>query len=274
MAKRNCPHKISRFVGFRPLSRGPLVEARGFTVVEIMIATGVFLILMYGIYNIFESSRTTYAAGEAKVDIQQIARVAMERTATDLRLAGYGFPTGAGAITAATPTSISFWADLNNASTILTTNVNAGGTDLTVDNASGIQVRDVVYLINGGQTEQLTVSAVNLGTNTVSVATGATAGYPAGAQVTRPKLITYALDGSAIEKDDGEGGGSQPLTDDIQAFQLQYFDDTDTEILPGGLAANLGNIRRIRIAITVQSQDGGVATEVYTINSDVRVRNL
>ena len=264
--------KHNRLAAFRPLSRGVLAEARGFTLVEIMIATSVFLVLMYGIYNIFESSRTTYAAGDARVDVQQNARIAMERTATDLRLTGYGFPTGAGAVTAATPTSMSFWADLDNASTILAGNVNAGGTDLVVGNALGIQVGDLIYLINGGQSEQLTVSAVDTGTNTLTVSSGATAAYPAGAQVTRPRLITYSLNGNTIERD--LGGGLTPLADDIQAFQLQYFDGTDTEILPVDLATNLANIRRIRIAITVQSQDGGVAPEVYTINSDVRVRNL
>ncbi|MFQ5533130.1 MAG: PilW family protein, partial [Candidatus Methylomirabilales bacterium] len=268
--RRGC----NRFVRPRPLVGGFLTEIRGLTLVEILIATGIFLVLLFGIYSIFESSRTTHAAGDARVDVQQNARLAMEITATDLRLAGYGFPPGAGAITAATPTSISFWADLTNGSTILTSDVSPGDATLTVEDTGGIKVGDIIYLINGAQSEQLTVSVVGPGTNTVAVTSGAVAAYPAGAQVTRPKLIAYSLNGGSVQKDDGEGGGVQPLADNVQTLQFRYFDESDVEIPAGSLAANLANIRRIRILVTVQSPPGWVRPQAYTLRSDIRVRNL
>lgn len=256
------------------MSGGFLAEARGLTLVEILIASSIFLVLLFGIYSVFESSRTTVAAGEGKADIQQNARVAMELMGQDLRLVGYGFPTGAGAVTAATPTSMTFWADLTNASTILLNPVNPGDTTLTVQNASGIQRGDIIYLINGGQSEQVTVASVIPGTTSVTASSGATAAYPAGAQVTRPKLITYSLNAGTISKDDGEGGGLHPLAYDVQALQFRYFDGNDVEIVPGNLAADLANIRRISIAITMQSPPGLVTGQAYTLTSDVRVRNL
>ncbi|MGH7252177.1 MAG: PilW family protein, partial [Nitrospiraceae bacterium] len=140
-------------------------DLRGFTLIEILIALSTFLIVLFAIYTSFESSQATYAAGEQRADIQQSARIAMEMMSADLRLAGYGFPTGAGAITVASPTDISFWADLNNASTVIVADVGAGNITLSVQSGAGIQAGNVIHLINGTVSEQRTVAAVNTGVN-------------------------------------------------------------------------------------------------------------
>ena len=263
----------------RWMPRRFLAGSLGFTLLEVLLSSSLFLIVLLAIYSGLESSRTTYGAGEAKVEIQQIARVALERMEGDLRLAGYGFPTDTAVInpqlkiTAATPTSITFWADLTNGSTILSSDVNPGNTTLNVESASGIQAADTIYLINGGQWQALTVSSVS--SNTINVqGPGASAMYPRGSWVGRPKSITHAWTAGTISKDDGQGGGLQPLADGVQAFQLRYFDAADVEIPPGALPANLANIRRIRITMTAQSPPGWWRPQAFTITSDVRPRNL
>jgi hypothetical protein len=246
---------------------------------EVLIALSVFAIVLFAIYTSFESSRSTYAAGEQKADIQQNARIAMELMGADLRLAGFGFPTGAGnAITAANATSIAFWADLAGASTtIMNVDVNPGDTTLNVEDASGIQAGDILYLINGGQWEQLTVQSVNTGVNpnTITTTAGAANAYPWGSQVGRPRSVTYSWDTvDTISKDDGEGGGLQPLADTIQNLQLQYFDANDVPIATPVTAGNLPNIRRIMITVGVQSPQGWWRQQNFTIASDIRPRNL
>jgi hypothetical protein len=230
-------------------------------------------------YLVLESSRTTYGAGQARIEVQQKARMALDIMAADLRLAGNGFPTDAALlnpqlkITAAAPTALTFWADLTNASTTLANDAAPGATTLTVASAAGMQPGDTIYLINGEQWQALTVSAVS-GTTLTVPGPGATAGYPRGAQVGRPKVITYSWTSGTLSKDDGGGGGLQPLADGIQAFQLRYFDVGDAEIPPASLAAHLGDIRRITIGVTAQESAGRAGLQAITVSSSVRPRNL
>ena len=287
-------------------------DARGFTLMEVLIALSIFLIVLFAIYSSFESSRATYAAGEQRADIQQSARIAMELASADLRLAGFGYPVGAGnAITAATPTSITFWADLTNASTIVdTNNVNPGNATISVTDASGFAAGDTLYIINGGQWDQIIVQAVNTAANphTITISdpggvqckdvTGAGCplpwSFPWGSQVSRPRLIRYcwhdnpdldlfappadcaALAANTIYKDEGDGGGLQPVAN-IRNFQvgaanfltqMQYFDANNVA------TATPAGIRRITVTIGVQSPPGWWRQQAFTIVSDVRPRNL
>ncbi len=283
---------------------------------EVLIALSTFVIVMFAIYTSFEGSRATYAAGEQKADIQQNARIAMELMGADLRLAGFGYPSGAGnVITAANATSITLWADLNGASTtVLNVDVNPGATTLNVVDASGIQNGDTIYLINGGQWDQLTVQAVNTAvvpnTITVSDVGGVQCFdssvpsnpctlpwvFPWGSQVGRPTLVSYswndnnalpgfppcASEANTLYNHNGETplvwppcpAPFEPLAGSIQNLQLQYFDANDVQIAAPVGAVNLPNIRRITITVGVQSPQGAWRQQNFNIVSDVRPRNL
>lgn len=271
----------------------------GFTLIEALIAISAFVVVLLAIYSVFETSQATYGAGQQRANIQQSARIAMELMERDLRLLGYGFPDGGAdcdgdlnpdnAIMVANATLITFCADLLNASTIiLNIDVNPGDTTLNVQNASGIQAGDTIFLINGGASEQLTVQAVNIGgnPNTITTAPGAAAAYPWGSQVGRPLLVSYCwydnpdadgipapaacagLPANTLYRDEGAGAGLQPLANNIQILQFQYFDATDVA------TANLVDIRRITITLTAQSPPGWWRPQTFNIASDVRPRNL
>ncbi|HYL79266.1 MAG TPA: prepilin-type N-terminal cleavage/methylation domain-containing protein [Candidatus Acidoferrum sp.] len=251
----------------------------GYTLVELLIGAFLFLVILTAIYAVFESNRRTFAAGERKVEVQQSARVALEALQTDLRLAGYGYPTDPTLpnpvllkITGATATSISFWADLNNKSTTLSADVAAGVTALPVASASGVAAGEILWLINGGQFESSTVQSV--AGNTITVTAAISAAYPQATVVGRPRAISYSWDAGTktLSKDDGEGGAAQPVVTGIQAFTFQYFDTSDTAIT-AGLAGRLKDIRRIRISMTVESSAAG-STQTFDITSDARPRNL
>ena len=263
---------VTSMAGPQGIPRRFLGDDRGFSLAEILIALSTFFIVLFAVYTTFDTSQATYAAGEQRADIQQNARVAMEVVGADLRLAGYGFPTGAGnVITAANATSITFWADVMSASTtILNVDVNAGDTTLNVQDASGIQAGDTIYLINGGQSDRLTVLSVNtvLVPNTITTAVGPCLAYPWGSQVGRAISIQFSWAANTLSKDDGEGGGLQPLADNIQNFQLQYFDAADNA------TAVPANIRRMTISFTAQSPQGPWRQQNFNIVSDIRPRNL
>jgi Tfp pilus assembly protein PilV len=274
-------------------------DRRGFTLMEVLIALSTFVIVLIAIYTSFDSSQRTYAAGEQRADIQQSARIAMEMMSADLRLAGYGFPTGAGAITVASPTDIRFWADLDNASTVIVADAAAGATTLTVQNATGIQAGNIIHLINGTVSEQRTVSTVTVNPDpapdTITLTAATTNAYPWGSQVGRPRLIRYCwfdnpdLDGVAppagcgpdantIYRDDdvNDALAPQPVAN-IRNFQvgaanfltqMQYFDANNIA------TATPANIRRITITVGVQSPPGAWRQQAFTMISDIRARNL
>ncbi|MEE8503879.1 MAG: prepilin-type N-terminal cleavage/methylation domain-containing protein [candidate division NC10 bacterium] len=73
------------------MTRQDFNRARGFSLLEVLVAMAVFSIVLFAIYTTFESSMGTYAKGDLKTDIHQNARGAMELMVRDIRLAGF-FP--------------------------------------------------------------------------------------------------------------------------------------------------------------------------------------
>ena len=73
------------------MRRRSVQRVGGFTLIELLIAMSIFLIVLLGIYQMFDTNRATYVSGMRKVDVQQNARVALDAITRELRMAGY-FP--------------------------------------------------------------------------------------------------------------------------------------------------------------------------------------
>ncbi len=67
------------------------MNEQGFSLLETLVTVSIFLLVLFAVYTVFESSQSVYAKGEGKVDVQQSARAAMDQIAVLLRNAGY-FP--------------------------------------------------------------------------------------------------------------------------------------------------------------------------------------
>ncbi len=61
----------------------------GFTLLETLIFSAIFGIVLLGIYTVYGTSHTTFTRGQNKIEVQQNARVAMEMMARDIRMAGF-----------------------------------------------------------------------------------------------------------------------------------------------------------------------------------------
>ena len=229
---------------------------------ELVVSCGVLGMVMAAIGGVVATSAKISTDGDNRAQAQQAARAGMIME-EDLRRAGSGFPPSAIKITAATSTSVSFWADLSAASTTL-----------TVADASGFRGGDVIYLINTDQYSTVTVSSAT-GTTIVLAPTGVPQPYTQGVQVGRPKLVRFVWDNvSTLLKDSGTGGGLQPLANGVTGFTLTYFDTSDVVIPAASLAANLGSIRRIMVTLTAQSVSGPLDARTFTLTTSVRPRNL
>lgn len=88
--------------------------ARGSSLVELLVAMGLAGLVMAGTLSLFLAGQGAYAAGLARAEATQGARVGLERMASELRQAGYD-PQGAGlgAIVVAEPERVTLHHDLN-----------------------------------------------------------------------------------------------------------------------------------------------------------------
>ena len=95
--------------------------APGFSLIEMLIGSVVFVVVLLAIYMILDTSRADYAMGAAKSDVQENIRVALESMARELRMVGYA-PSNIPNADCATPpcgvtafiaSSVTFQADLD-----------------------------------------------------------------------------------------------------------------------------------------------------------------
>ncbi|MFH0872843.1 MAG: prepilin-type N-terminal cleavage/methylation domain-containing protein, partial [bacterium] len=54
-------------------------EEKGFTLIETLIASTIFVMVLLGLYVVYETNQSTYMRGEGRANLQQNARVALDQ---------------------------------------------------------------------------------------------------------------------------------------------------------------------------------------------------
>ena len=220
----------------------PIVSLRGqdgFTLVELMVAMTIFLLILVGIFQVFDPSRNAYQVSERKLGVQQNARVAMDRMARQIRMAGY-FPENTDAATGN---------DLSNSIQVATESALAVSGDLDMLGASQVytfcldatglrRVRGAIgagasYLCATGDLMAESVTALRF-------AYFDSANNP----VPNPPGATFNLD--------AQGMGGAPAFVNV---------------------AERSAVRRIVIMVTARENVPNQPAQTYTLTSDVRLRN-
>ncbi len=86
----------------------------GYSLIETLIGAMVFLVVLEGVYILQQTSLTTYARAEDSASMQQTTRVALDRMAQDLRMAGYGTPKLTDPVVIATNDTVSIHVDMKD----------------------------------------------------------------------------------------------------------------------------------------------------------------
>ncbi|MEE8282484.1 MAG: prepilin-type N-terminal cleavage/methylation domain-containing protein, partial [candidate division NC10 bacterium] len=60
----------------------------GFTLAEVLVATTLSTMVLLGVYLLYDVNQATFIRGEQRTDLQQNARIGMDRLVRELRLAG------------------------------------------------------------------------------------------------------------------------------------------------------------------------------------------
>jgi prepilin-type N-terminal cleavage/methylation domain-containing protein len=218
---------------------GSLRGQGGFTLVELMVAMSIFLLILVGIFQVFDPSRNAYQVSTRKLDVQQNARVAMDRMARQIRMAGY-FPENIDN----DPTN-----DLSNSIQVATESALAVSGDLDVTGASSVytfcldstglrRVRNTIgnaasYICGNGELLAESVTALRF-------AYFDSANNP----VPNPPPSTYNLD--------AQGMGGAPSFASVTQRSA---------------------VRRIVIMVTARENVPGQPAQTYTLTTDVRLRN-
>ena len=214
---------------------------KGFSLVEILIYTLLFGIVMTSVYRVLESNRATYASGERKMDVQQNARVAMDEMTRQLRMAGY-YPENFDADTTN---------DLASPNPI---HIATNAAMAVFGDADGSGTSNIFFFCLDGSTVRRGRAASGVGAYTCTsgdvLADGVTSlsfNYYAEAGATLPATPTapFQLDGQAV--------GAVPAFTDL---------------------AQRGAVRRVVIALTATETVPRQAAQTYTLTSDVRLRNI
>jgi prepilin-type N-terminal cleavage/methylation domain-containing protein len=220
----------------RPVS---LRGQAGFTLVELMVAMSIFLLILVGIFQVFDPSRNAYQVSERKLDVQQNARVAMDRMARQIRMAGF-FPENidndntndiANPIQVATESAVSVAGDLDGtgASSVFTFCRDAAG----LRRVNGAIGAGGSYTCANGQLMAESVTGL-------SFAYFDSANNP----VPNPPTGPFNLD--------AEGLGGAPAFASV---------------------AQRSTVRRIVIMVTARENVPNQPAQTYTLASDVRLRN-
>ena len=233
--------KLNVFARFRLHNKR--CAAPGFSLVEMLIGSAVFVVVLLAILMILDISQRDYASGATRSDVQQNVRVVLESMARELRMAGYAPsnspntdcdapPCGITALCAAPPcpitatsSSVTFQADLN-----------------------GDNVTDkMIYIFE--PPVDATRPCDPLDPTTVGRITRSVQSWVGGAWTT---LIAY------------------DVAQCVNTVSITYYDSrgvSNSALLPA-------DVRRIKISITGEENVRGYTPRAYTLSTDVWLRNL
>lgn len=208
----------------------------GFTLIELLVATTLSLLVLGVLYSVFRVQAHTVKVQESRLEAQEYSRNVLDLTVREIRNLGY-FPT-------------------RTACASVPANVNG----IIAANPQSIQF---VYDANGDN------DCSDPGEN-----------------------VAFAYDAANKNITRSENGGpTQALTDgNATNLAFTYFPQQTTGVIPppfcfpdntpagcsGPLAANLGNIQRVSVTLTVQSDSQDVAFNgpvAVTVTSNVDLRN-
>lgn len=252
----------------------PLLGSRGFSLVEVLISAALFALIFGAGFVLYSYTATTKIREEARTDLQQSARVAMEVIERDLHLLGYGVskavvPAVLPAIAAASANAFSFWAEVDSVSTTLT-GPNGGSATLPVTNGANFAANDVIYVFDANQWQRFQVTSASPGSLQVApLQPTAIQSFAAGSMVTRPRLISYSVNGTTLMRDPGDGTGPQPLVTGVAGLTFAYYDRFNTLMV----TISPTDIREVRVAVTFSMTSHGMV-QTYAAASRVRPRNL
>ncbi|RMO83789.1 Type IV pilus assembly protein PilW [Pseudomonas syringae pv. philadelphi] len=229
--------------------------SRGFGLVEIMVALVLGLVVSLGIIQIFAASRGTFQSQNAAARMQEDARFILSKLMQEIRMTGmYGclsfkdyLPVSPAVTWPAALDNPILWDNANNKLTLVTADVGTTGSSPT-----WTIISDCI------KTTQLYVGAR----------------APAAGQTAFPlRQLIYTLNGTDLNIQATTAGKPEPLLQNVTKLELFFgMAGNPMTYTQAITAANAGNIRSVRILLTLKDPDGRVQTQQYSAVAYLRNR--
>jgi type IV pilus assembly protein PilW len=264
-----------------------LLKNEGFTLVELLVATTIFGLIVVGMYTAFSTMQRTTVNQSNLVDVQQNLRVSVEMITRDIKLAAALIPAGTTGVSAGsnattlnltTVSSFYTYARVTDdieipAGAVSTTDYDFEiSSPTSVDHFSAGQTVRVIRPQNGAQPydADLIVDGVDRTGPTISIRSFANANavqYKAGDIIARvgaggvpdPSTVVWDRNGTNLRRN-MDNNGAEIMANDVSTLAFEYLlnDGTETSV---PLNNELDNIRAIRVTLTTdatQQLDGQV----------------
>ncbi len=250
------------------------MNQRGVTLIELLVALVISAILIAGIYRVFISTQRSYTVQDQVVEMQQNVRAAINKMMREIRMVNFGrivsFDESSGSF-------VNSILPVNGFTTILTTSSDSiavvGGFE-QIRTAAGVPITVVSfdpaipsitlsnatdefdggahgYLSVGGE-ESFIVQNQPVGNTSVLTLDRAPAN-PVGHFVFKVQAIRYSIDNNRVlRRNQNTGAGNQPLADNIESLQFQYFNASGSQILTQNSA---NSVTSIQVTITARTKD-------------------
>jgi prepilin-type N-terminal cleavage/methylation domain-containing protein len=266
-----------------------LKTKKGVTLIELLIALVMSSILIAALYRVFISQQRTYTVQEQVVDMQQNARVGINRMMSEVRMAGFGnvgdvldLVGGVNGFTQAitpgsnTITIVGGFKQIRRDNGSLISISSASGNTITLNYATDDFDGTAHRFISIGGVESSTVLQRDV--RVLTLGSNLKFNHPVDTPIFKIQAITYTTGLSngkpVLRRNENTGGGAQPLADNIENIQFEYFD------AQGNPTANPANIRMVKVAVTARTDmsdpqfKGGDGYRRRQIASNIYIRNM
>ena len=259
-----------------------LKGTKGITLIELLVVLVISAMLIAGLYRTFLGQQKTYTVQEQVADMQQNARMAMNKMMSEVRQAGFGRVSMV--MNALSP---------NTPETGALTIAMAGGSTPLIEVLSSNRIKVVNgTLFSSGYLSIGGIESHELDTNNppvkdaddyyiVTLKPGETIfnHHPPGTtDVYSILTVSYQYDPDTLTIVRTEGGVSEVLADNIESLQFRYYTSSTDEVgtdAPGDPTT----VERIRITVTARTSmsdpdfQGGDGFRRRPMTSYVRIRN-
>jgi prepilin-type N-terminal cleavage/methylation domain-containing protein len=229
------------------MSRSRQTHEAGFTLLELLCAMAISGIMLGAMLTFFLVQRQYLGAQEQVTEMLQNARAAMDMIVDDIRLTGYGAPRSqfANWITwvapalnsnpqitpgvGAAPDAISIVGSIDAPDiplATITADAPAGTAALLLAAGQGSEfnttTKQLIFIGNENAVVTGVVGDIlTIDTNPNAAGNqGLTGSYPANTPIALVKVITYKIDNNTLTRDENTGGGSQPVSGNIENLQI------------------------------------------------------